>query len=164
MWNEFGSQRRQICLKSLKINRQILQKSTKMVPKSSKIEPGGLQNVVEKFNKFLEGPKSLGGMSIMNFMIFSDFGSHFGAPNPSKIEKNREKVMLKIRVVFCIDFFMVWAWFLRGFWEAFSRQFFFLSLDSEFVKKLTKPRPWRQNQGSTFLKVIKNIEKNAKNY
>ena len=40
----------------------------------------------------------------------------------------------------------------------FSSNFVF-SLEGEFVKKLTKPRPWRQNQESTFLKFIKKFGK-----
>ena len=40
----------------------------------------------------------------------------------------------------------------------------FKSLEGEFVKKLTKPRPWRQNQESTYLKFIKKFEKNTENY
>jgi len=73
-------------------------------------------------------------------MILGVEFSQFGAPirnsdQPQTPPKSR-KSDVKNRIVFCIDFFMVWAWFLRGFWEFFSRYFFFKASIASLLKSL----------------------------
>ena len=58
--------------------------------------------------------------SLVNFMNFSEFGGHLGGQNPSKIVKKSKKSDVKTCIVFCIDFFMVWAWFSNDFEEKFG--------------------------------------------
>ena len=67
---------------------------------------------------------------------FSQFGgSILNSDQPQTPPKSR-KGDVKNRIVFCIDFFMVWAWFLRGFWVFFHVNFFFKASKASLLKSL----------------------------
>ena len=119
-----------------------------MTPKSPKIEPWGLQKVVKKLNLFLTRFRD------PPWLVFLPFWGPFWDPKTVQIcEKTRKIRCPKI------------TWFFHGFYAGLGvvfQRFFsdFLgskfrgSLESDFVKKLTKHWPWRQNQGSAFWKFI----------
>ena len=72
----------------------------------------------------------------------------------SKIEKIDIKNIMFFPSVFSWFGVVVW-WFFNGFFKSKFRG----SLESDFVKKLTKHWPWRQNQGSAFEDFSKKSEK-----
>ena len=124
-----------------------------MVPKSPKIEPWGPQNVVKKSNLFLyrfRGPPAL---------IFLPFWGPFWDPKEVQIGAKTWKIR-------CPKIVWFFHWFYDGLGRVFQRFFdgfwkskFHGSLGSDFVKKLTKHWPWRQNQGSAFYNFSKKYKK-----
>ena len=138
----------QICWKSLQIIPQILKKSPQMTPKSPKIAPWGLQKVIKKLNLFLTRFRGAA------WLFFLPFWSPFWDPKMVQIG-------VKTRKIRCPKITRFFHWFYAGLGVVFQRFFndflefkFRGSLESDFVKKLTKHWPWRQNQGSAFWKII----------
>jgi len=91
----------------------------------------------------------------------SSFWCNFGAPKPPKSGPKHEKNDIEKQHGFCIDFFMILGWFLRGFWMVFG------------VRMTQKPRMRVLKKGHktlamatisriAFKKNMKNIKKSNK--
>ena len=91
-------------------------------------------------------------MYLVDFVLFNR--DNAPPPESGRAPSGPGKIDTFLRLIF--------GWFFHGLGIVFARFLggfftlkFYKSLEGEFVKKLTKPRPWRQNQGSTFLKLKK---------
>ena len=108
---------------TLLIGGKICGNSPKIVSKSSgnhrKWCPNRYKSTLEAFKTsfgnltLFRSPKVARVTMLESFCV--DFWSHFGAPEPLKSRPKRKKSDVGKQHVFCIDFFMVWGWFLRGF-------------------------------------------------
>ena len=132
---------------------QILKKSPQMTPKSPKIEPWALQNVVKEWNLFL--------------YRFWDHASLFFLPFLGPFwDPQTVQIGAKTRKIRCPKITWFFHWFYAGLGVVFQRFFnvflqskFRGSLESDFVKKLTKHWPWRRNQESAFYNFSKHLKK-----
>ena len=79
------------------------------LPRASKIDPGALKITI------FDLPGSVYDSGDDFWGQKNDFVAHFGGLGPPKSTQKSKKIEFENLHVFYIDFFMVWAWFWRGF-------------------------------------------------
>ena len=124
-----------------------------MVPKSPKIEPWGPQNVVKKSNLFLYRFRDIPHQNFLPFL------HSFWDPKEAQIGTKTWKRRWTKIVWFFHWFYDGLGLVFQRFFNGFLKSKFHGSLESDFVKKLTKHWPRRQNQGSAFYNFSKNLKK-----